>query len=96
MKKLIYTLAFVLIVHCTFNIENCEAQWVQMANGMGTENTIYSFAVGGNNIFAGAYEVTFDGSQFPSEFYFYRIEVADKTLNAGKIYRTVKKMVLIK
>jgi photosystem II stability/assembly factor-like uncharacterized protein len=27
MKRLIYTLAFVLIVHSTFNIENCYAQW---------------------------------------------------------------------
>ena len=27
MKKLIYTLALVLIVHCTFNIENCMSQW---------------------------------------------------------------------
>ena len=27
MKKIIYTFILVLIVHYTFNIENCEAQW---------------------------------------------------------------------
>ncbi|HEY5122913.1 MAG TPA: hypothetical protein VIK14_04180 [Ignavibacteria bacterium] len=95
MKKLIYTFAFVLILHCTLKIDNCSAQWVQMSSGMGNAS-VPALAYSGNNIFAGAYEVTFDGSQFPSGFYFYRIEVADKTLNAGKIYRTVKKMVLIK
>jgi hypothetical protein len=27
MKKIIYSLAFVLIVHCTLTIDNCKAQW---------------------------------------------------------------------
>lgn len=29
MNKLIYTFVIILIVHCTFNIENCEAQWIR-------------------------------------------------------------------
>ncbi|HEY5123869.1 MAG TPA: T9SS type A sorting domain-containing protein [Ignavibacteria bacterium] len=54
MKKLIYTLAFVLIVHCTLNIENCMSQWVQI-NGPSYAN-ISSLAVSGNNILAGTYQ----------------------------------------
>jgi len=53
MKKIIYSLAFVLIVHCTFNIDNCSSQWVQMPNGMGTDQTVWSLASSENNIFAG-------------------------------------------
>jgi photosystem II stability/assembly factor-like uncharacterized protein len=29
MMKLIYSFVIILIVHCTFNIENCEAQWIR-------------------------------------------------------------------
>ncbi|MBK8983388.1 MAG: hypothetical protein IPM38_13970, partial [Ignavibacteria bacterium] len=29
MEKLIYSIIIVLIVHCTLNIDNCEAQWKQ-------------------------------------------------------------------
>jgi len=57
MKKLIYSLAFVLIVHCTFNIENCLSQWMQMSNGLVTSNSVNSFASSGNNIFAGSFGV---------------------------------------
>ncbi|MCX6161737.1 MAG: T9SS type A sorting domain-containing protein [Ignavibacteriae bacterium] len=53
MKKLIYTFALVLIVHCTLYIENCMAQWVQMPNGMGTSLSVNGLAISGNNIFAG-------------------------------------------
>ena len=53
MKKISYSLIFVLIVHCTLIIDNCMCQWVQKSNGMGTNKTVWSFAVSGNNIFAG-------------------------------------------
>ena len=39
MKKLIYPLAFVFILHFTLNINNCSAQWVQ-------GNGIYGVIVG--------------------------------------------------
>ena len=48
MKKLILT---ILIIHFSLVIAN--AQWVQMSNGMGTNITVWSLAVSGNNIFAG-------------------------------------------
>jgi hypothetical protein len=51
-KKLIFFLAFVVIVHCTLKIDNCSAQWVQMGNGI-TENYILTLAANGNNVFAG-------------------------------------------
>jgi hypothetical protein len=56
MKKIILSLAFLFIIHCTFNplwLNNCYGQWVQKSNGMGTNKTVWSFAVSGNNIFAG-------------------------------------------
>ena len=53
MKKLIYALVFFIIVHCTLTIHNCQAQWVQMSNGMGTSQIVYSFTTNGNYIFAG-------------------------------------------
>jgi photosystem II stability/assembly factor-like uncharacterized protein len=53
MKKIIVRLfAFFLIVHCTLNIEHCNAQWVQ-CNGIGTNQYVYSLTSLGNNIFAG-------------------------------------------
>ena len=54
MKKLIYTLAFVLVIHFTFNIDNCEAQWVQVSSGINTSMNIYSLIAIGSNIFAGS------------------------------------------
>ena len=51
MKKLIYSLFFVLIIHLTSNIENCSAQWMQ-TNGPGG-GTVNSLAYNGSNIFAG-------------------------------------------
>jgi len=52
-KKLFISILFFLIVNCTFVIEHCEGQWVQMSNGMGTDKDILSLAVNGNNIFSG-------------------------------------------
>jgi|WetSurMetagenome_2_1015567.scaffolds.fasta_scaffold05445_7 hypothetical protein len=53
MKKIIYTIIVLLIVHCTFNIENCPAQWVQYSNGIGMYN-IRSFLLNGTTLFAGS------------------------------------------
>ncbi|MBM4159386.1 MAG: hypothetical protein FJ216_11505, partial [Ignavibacteria bacterium] len=51
MKKLIYTIVVFLILHCTLYIDNCICQWVQYEFIGGV--SVYSFAVSGNNIFAG-------------------------------------------
>jgi hypothetical protein len=51
MKKKIFLLIISFLI--VLNIENCEGQWVQMSNGMGTDKDILSLAVNGNNIFAG-------------------------------------------
>ena len=53
MKKFIYSLAFVLVVHFAFNINNCEAQWVQVTNGISPTMNTYAFTSIGNNIFVG-------------------------------------------
>jgi len=53
MKKLTLFLLVVLILNSAFLIRNCEAQWVQMSNGMGTNLPILTFLSIGNNIFAG-------------------------------------------
>jgi hypothetical protein len=56
MKKIIYTIVFVLILHCIRlggMIEDCMSQWVQVPNGMGTDKFVTSFTINGNNIFAG-------------------------------------------
>ncbi len=53
MKNLFYSLIFVLILHCSLIIDNSECQWVRKSNGMGTNKTVWSIAVNGNNIFAG-------------------------------------------
>jgi len=52
MKKLIYTLAFISIVHFAFNIDYCEAQWEQASNGISTAMNIYSLTAIGSDIFA--------------------------------------------
>ena len=57
-KKIIINLtAFLIIVHCTFNIDNCSAQWVQMSNGIGTNCIIHSITKLGTDIYAGAYGI---------------------------------------
>ncbi|HEY5534030.1 MAG TPA: T9SS type A sorting domain-containing protein [Ignavibacteria bacterium] len=59
MKKIIckffVLVSFLLIYNLTFNIENCISQWVQMSNGIGNDKIVNSFAILGNNIFAGTY-----------------------------------------
>ncbi len=50
MKKLISTLTFVLIVHCTLHIENCQAQWQQTFGPFGSEVTC--LAVGNGFVFS--------------------------------------------
>ena len=52
-KKILISAILFAFFHIILNIENCNAQWVQMSNGMGTDNFIWSLAVNGNNIFAG-------------------------------------------
>ncbi|MBK6876815.1 MAG: hypothetical protein IPG99_10295 [Ignavibacteria bacterium] len=49
----IFAAVFVLtvIVHCTLNIDNCKAQWIQTNGPYGGH--ISSFAVSGTNLFAG-------------------------------------------
>ncbi len=51
MKKVIYTILVLIIVHSTLNIENCMCQWVQ-TNGPGPPN-LYCLANSGTNIFCG-------------------------------------------
>ena len=51
MKKSVYTLVIVLIVHCTLIIDNCQSQWVH-SNGPFT-GAIKSLLVSGSTIFAG-------------------------------------------
>jgi hypothetical protein len=58
MKKTLYQLfVFIplfLIYSLIFNVDNCNCQWVQMPNGMGTTLSVSSFTVANsNNIFAG-------------------------------------------
>ena len=53
MKKIIYAIVALIILHLTFNIENCDAQWVQMSDGMGINKVVYSLTTLGNNMFAG-------------------------------------------
>jgi hypothetical protein len=69
MRKIIISSAFFLFVHCTFTIDNCEAQWVQMSNGIGDSIMVYSSASSGVNIlvgieFNGVYKSTDNGSNW--------------------------------
>ena len=51
MKKIVYTLAFVLIVSYIFNVENCIAQWTQKS--ISGQNIITSLGVKSTSILAG-------------------------------------------
>jgi hypothetical protein len=51
MRKIIYTLTFVLVVHCSLTIDNCEAQWEYMPMPVG-QVIVYSLTYSGNNIIA--------------------------------------------
>ena len=53
MKKIIYTIIVLIIVHCTLFIDNCMSQWIQMSNGMGNGKILRCSVLSGNNIFAG-------------------------------------------
>jgi hypothetical protein len=58
MKKIIYSLAFLLIVQCTLNIDNCLCLWIRYDFPRATK---HSLASGGNNVFAGP---DYDGVSF--------------------------------
>lgn len=56
MKKIITTFVIIVILQLlptsadlTFNINNCEAQWVQMSDGMGNDKRVYKFTSLGIN-----------------------------------------------
>jgi photosystem II stability/assembly factor-like uncharacterized protein len=53
MKNIIYSFIFILIVNCTLNIDNCMGQWVQLSDGIGASNSIYSLVSSGTKIFTG-------------------------------------------
>lgn len=53
MKKIIYLFPFVFILHFTFNIDNCDGQWVQVTNGINSNQFIRCLNSNGINIFAG-------------------------------------------
>ena len=52
-KIFAYAIFMFQIVHCTLNIDNCKAQWVQTNGPFG--GNIYSFASKGNDNFCGSY-----------------------------------------
>ena len=54
MKKLIYSIVFVLILHCTLKIENCPAQWDNISQGL-KGGFFNSVAIINNNILAGSF-----------------------------------------
>jgi hypothetical protein len=54
MRNIIISFVFFLFVHCTFKIYNCEAQWVQVSNGMGNIS-VPALASSGNYLFAGTW-----------------------------------------
>ena len=52
-KKILLLLLALLIVHCTFNIEHCTAQWEQFDAIRG--GCVYTLAVSGSKTFAGTF-----------------------------------------
>ena len=54
MKKLL----FLLVLYLVLFINHCESQWVQMSNGMGTNQNVYFLSSSGNNIYAGTYNTS--------------------------------------
>jgi photosystem II stability/assembly factor-like uncharacterized protein len=55
MKKVVFALAFFLIVYCTLYINNCSAQWVQTNGPYGGEVTSFCYTNYGTYLFAGTY-----------------------------------------
>jgi hypothetical protein len=53
MKKLLYTFVLALILNSAFYIQNSQAQWVQMPNGMGVDKSVAAFGANSGYIFAG-------------------------------------------
>jgi hypothetical protein len=54
MKKLIYTLTFVLILNSAFLIQNCQSQWMPTNNGLPTGTNVQSLTKNSSYIFAGS------------------------------------------
>ncbi|HEY5534279.1 MAG TPA: T9SS type A sorting domain-containing protein [Ignavibacteria bacterium] len=48
MKKLIYTLALLIIIHCTLIIDNCQSQWSEQVSGV--TSYLYSVSATDNNV----------------------------------------------
>ncbi|MFA5012802.1 MAG: T9SS type A sorting domain-containing protein [Ignavibacteria bacterium] len=51
MKKIIYTLGFVIILNTTFLIQNCQSQWVLCNNGIPNPTYIRAFALFGGEMY---------------------------------------------
>jgi|WetSurMetagenome_2_1015567.scaffolds.fasta_scaffold27239_3 photosystem II stability/assembly factor-like uncharacterized protein len=51
--KFLISIPILIIIISSFLIRNSEAQWVQMSNGMGSDQWIHALASIGTNIFAG-------------------------------------------
>ncbi len=93
-KKFLIALFVLLIINCTFNIEHCKAQWVQMSNGI-TGIGVSSLAANGTNIYAGTMGnglffstnngANWNAGNFPSGVYYYILSAGD--------FRETKKMI---
>jgi hypothetical protein len=68
-KKIILSVVIVFVLHSILSIENCQGQWVQIPNGMGTSQNVYCITACGNNIFAGTYNFVNPGSIYASSNY---------------------------
>ncbi len=53
MKKNIITILIFIFCISVYNTEDCDAQWVQTTNGMGTNQSVSSFVFKNGTIFAG-------------------------------------------
>ena len=49
----VFAVLLFIILHLSFNIQHCEAQWVKIWGGIGYSSYIHSLAANGNTIFAG-------------------------------------------
>lgn len=52
-KKILLLVAIFVILNSSLLIHNCQCQWVQMSNGMGSNEDVLSLATNGTYIFAG-------------------------------------------
>jgi hypothetical protein len=53
MRKLTYVIAFIFIVHFTFDVQNSSARWEKISNWVGTNGAVNTFVSLGNNLFIG-------------------------------------------